>query len=194
MKKLILLILALASTAKAANQFCGNLGTVRAGYNGDDFISSVVLYDKNATDKASTAYNDKYLNIRNDDNSVADGYESVELLKRLFKKETGENLVDYAYESSKLRQLNFQVCLFDFQISTRHSGSRVEARANTAVAMQVALKGKQLYEGSIDQALIYLRGQDQKSYLIQKIQKLQQDLSDVEAQMQALDSSVVNQL
>lgn len=191
---LFLALTLLATQALATTKFCGNLGTVRAGYDGDDFISSIVLYDKNILDDPATAYNDKYLNIRNDDNSVTDGYETVALLKRLFQKETQENLVDYAYETQKLRGLDFQVCLYGYTISTRNNGGRVEARANNAVTLKASIGSKPLYDGSIEDALTYLRSKERKASLENNILQLQDQVLDLEKTLKTVPLKVSDQL
>lgn len=131
-KSLIFISILFSFSVQASQSFCGNLGTVRSGYDGDYYVSSLVLYNASVSNISSTAYNDKYLNIRNDDNSVTNGYDAVDLIERLFFKQQGEQLVDYAYEQPALRNLKIEVCLYDYKVSTRNNGSRVEARANDA--------------------------------------------------------------
>lgn len=195
MNKLFLLILVLASGVEASTQFCGNLGTVRQAYNGDYYTSSIVLYNGSVANIASTPYNDKYLNVVNADNTVAEGYDTIDLLERLFEKEIGMDLSEYAYDQVKLRGLNFEVCLFDYVLNTRNNnaGGRVEARANAAVSLKASIGGKLLYDGSIEDALTYLRGVERKQRLEAKIKELTLEVSDLDDELEALPVSVKNQ-
>jgi hypothetical protein len=140
MTKILLILAALISiSANASNQFCGNLGTVRSGYDGDYYVSSIVLYNGSITNDSATAYNDKYLNVRNDNNSVTNGFDTVDLIERIFFKQKAEQIVDYAWEQQSLRDLKIEVCLEDFNISTRNNGGRIEARANDAKEIKISL-------------------------------------------------------